>query len=287
MAHLQEGEITRLAEGNVDEVERERFLKHLAECEHCLKVYSYTLEFIQEERRGKFLLKFPVLKKIFQYPYTQSMETLFKKKVYIPAFAALLLILVTLPFVIKMFMNNEITAAKLDYIEEIIMEMHKPKHYDFLPSNDKFYAAVRAGFFTEELSVVLPSKNKKELGTTISRILMNQLKIIAGNKPGSPFPGPGEIRKDNFKTMVNRISSGMEAAALAELYQFGRFVERSLLATFENKLPEKKEIEKYRDRLKHCDLPKGVFDKLEDLKTAADMKKIRKLWEGIKEIFLI
>lgn len=286
MAHLQESEITRLAEGNVDEVERERFLKHLAECEHCLKVYSYTLEFIEEERRGKFLLKFPVLKKIFKYPYTQSMETLFKKKVYIPAFAALLLILVTLPFVVKMFMDDEITTAKLNYIEESIMKKDKSRPHGFSPSNDTFYAAVRAGFFTEELSVVLPFKNKKELRTTISRMLTNQLKIIAANKPGSPFPGPGEIRKDNFKAMVNRISDGMEATALSELYQFGRFVERSLLATFENKLPEKEEIEKYRESLKRCDLPKGVFDKLEELKTATGMENIRELWEGIKEIIL-
>jgi hypothetical protein len=214
------------------------------------------------------------------------MEALFKKKVYIPAFAALVLILVTLPFVIKMFMDDEITAAKLNYIEEIIMKRDKPKSYDFSPSNDKFYAAVRAGFFTEELNVVLPSKNKKELGTTISRMLTNQLKIIAENKPDSPFPGPGEIRKDNFKAMVNRISDGMEAAALSELYQFGRFVERSLLATFENKLPEKKEIEKYLVSMRHYDLPRGVFDKLEELKTTTGMEKNRELWEGIKEIVL-
>lgn len=287
MTHLEDKDIAKFAEGNVDQNTRKKFLIHISECDSCLKAYTDTLRFVEEERRGKFLLKFPILKKIFQYPYTQPIDVLFKRKVYLPAFAALVLILVSLPFVVRMLKDNEITAAKLKYIEESIMNLNDLKPYTFSPSSDTFYAALRAGFFTEELNVVLPSKNKKELGTTISRLLTNELKIIAGNKPGSLFPGPGEIRRDNFKKAVNNIRDGMEAVSLSELYQFGRFVERSLLATFENKLPNRKEIKKYRESLKHYGLPKGVFEKLEELETAADIENIRELWKGIKDIFLI
>ena len=59
MTHLEVEDISRLAEGNVEKSEHEKFIKHIAQCEKCRKVYSTTLKFVEKERAKKKVLRLP------------------------------------------------------------------------------------------------------------------------------------------------------------------------------------------------------------------------------------
>ena len=77
----------------------------------------------------------------------------------------------------------------------------------------------------------------------------------------------------------------LETKSLFQLFQFGRFVERSILATFEKKTTKKNELEKYLQIVRKYNLPKSVSGKLEAIKKTSGITERRELWDDVKEIF--
>jgi hypothetical protein len=96
MTHLEVEEIASLAEGNVAAPEHEQFIKHIAQCEDCRKIYSTTLKFVERERAKKKVLRLPGLPKIEIPKFLQSFGTLFQTKLLrpLPALALLILIII-------------------------------------------------------------------------------------------------------------------------------------------------------------------------------------------------
>ncbi|MGD2086900.1 MAG: tetratricopeptide repeat protein [Candidatus Aminicenantes bacterium] len=96
MTHLEVEEIASLAEGNVAAPEHEQFLKHIAQCEDCRKLYSTTLKFVERERTKKKAFRLPGFPKIEISQFLQSFATLFKNKILrpLPALALLILIMI-------------------------------------------------------------------------------------------------------------------------------------------------------------------------------------------------
>jgi hypothetical protein len=290
MKHLDDEDIARLVDGNIHEHERETFLQHFAECESCLKAYTDTLKFAMEEKKRESSLRFPIPEKIFAFPLRKSFAFLFQKKVFVPALAILVVILVTLPFMVKKKMtDNKIAADKIQYIEGNIMKKEETSGYSFSPTGDKdiikINAAIRAGFLTEDLHVVLYADNKETLKIGIIKKLTDELQKIWESETLSILPSPAKVKRENFKEILDKIHGKLESASLVDLYRFGRFVEHSILLTFENRQPKKREVEKYMEIAQKYNLPPGVFKTLKAFKITADAAENRETWLEIKKLF--
>jgi hypothetical protein len=221
------------------------------------------------------------------YPYLQYVGFFFKRKLVVPALAFLILLLVFLSPLIRKTTTNETNTAKLKYIEECIMKKENQENYGLFPSKNLINSAIRAGFFTEDLEVVLHSNGKKELEIKITRMLETELKKIVEdeNQMDLAFLRLEEMSKTSFKKMVLEIRQILEPKSLFQLYQFGRFVERSILATFEKKTTKKNELEKYLQLVRKYNLPKSIPGKLEEIKKTSGVTERRELWNDVKEIF--
>jgi hypothetical protein len=205
----------------------------------------------------------------------------------VPALAFLILLLVILSPLIRKTTTNEANTAKLKYIEECIMKKENRENYGLFPSKNLINSAIRAGFFTEDLEIVLHSGGKKELEIKITRMLTAELERIVEDegKMDLAFLRLEEMSKTNFKKMALEIRQMLETKSLYQLYQFGRFIERSILATFEKKTPKKNELEKYLQIVRKYHLPKSIPGKLEEIKKTSGAAEKRDLWNDVKEIF--
>jgi hypothetical protein len=280
MRHLEDEDIARLIDGNISKKERETFLKHLSECETCLSVYSETLKFIEEDEK-----KIPFTEKI-KIPaqrFWQTIETIIPKKVLIPATAALIIILLMVPFVLNERHQRRIKNAQVEFIAKSFEEMET---YPFSPSKDEIVAAVRTGTFVEDLSLLV-NTGEKELKMKIVKKLNGELKKFISEK--SSFPQYlVNIDRKNYETIVQNIRALIEKRSLSELFQFGCFVEHSILSTYENKTPNQEDIDKYQ-RIAHKykgKLPIGVFKELKKLKPTIVKEKSKSICIAIKQIFL-
>ena len=85
--HLNHEEKARLIDGTLSERERERYLKHIAECRECFDIVTDSVRLLQEfneqEKPGRYFL------------------VVMKRRKFIPLLAAAVLLAVTLPFVWK------------------------------------------------------------------------------------------------------------------------------------------------------------------------------------------
>jgi hypothetical protein len=287
MRHPEEKDIARFADGNISKVEREAFLEHFSQCESCLKAYTDTLKFSEERKKRRWFQCFPITANISIYPYLQSVDFFFKRKLVVPALAFLILLLVILSPLIRKTTTNEANTAKLKYIEECIMKKENQVNYGLFPSKNLINSAIQAGFFTEDLEVVLHSSGKKDLKIKITRMLAAELEKIVEDEGEMDlaFLCGEEMNKTTFKKMVLKIRQMLETKSLFQLYQFGRFVERSILATFEKKTPKKNELEKYLQIVRKYNLPKIIPGKLEEIKKTSGAAEKRDLWNDVKEIF--
>jgi hypothetical protein len=287
MRHIEEKDIARFADGNISKAEREAFLDHFSQCESCLKAYTDTLKFAEERKKNRWFLFFPITVNISVYPYLQYVGLFFKRKLVVPALAFLILLLVILSPLIRKTTTNEANTAKLKYIEECIMKKENQENYGLFPSKNLINSAIRAGFFTEDLEIVLHSGGKKELEIKITRMLTAELERIVEDegKMDLAFLRLEEMSKTNFKKMALEIRQMLETKSLYQLYQFGRFIERSILATFEKKTPKKNELEKYLQIVRKYHLPKSIPGKLEEIKKTSGAAEKRDLWNDVKEIF--
>jgi hypothetical protein len=285
MRHLEDEDIARLIDGTISKKEREDFLKHLSECETCLSVYSETLKFMEKEKekKRKTIWKlFPETKKIADR-FGKAIATMFPKKRLIPALAVLIIILLMVPFVLNELHQRRIKKAQVEFIAKNIEEMET---YAFSPSKDIIYAAVRAGIFVEDLSLLV-NTGEKELKTKIATMLSGELKIFI-SETSALLKHVENIDRKNYETIVRNIRALVEKQSLSELFRFGCFVEHSILSTYENKTPNQEDINKYqRIAQKYKDkLPIGVFKELKKLKPNLKKEKSKNICVAIKQIFL-
>jgi len=288
LTHLEDEDIARFVDGNVNKNEREEFLKHFSECDACLKAYAETLKFVEEEeaeKKGKYILRFP---KGLHIKFRQIFGVFSWKPVAAAVVVVLLVIFLLAPLVRKKGPGDEVLSTKIQYIEDSIMKMEETENYAFSPSMDKnkVNAAVRAGFFIEDLQVLFQSNQKEELKTKIIEKCAKELKFIFADEADPPLTGVETIKKENFKRVVKKVQEGLENQALFGPYQLGRFVERSILSSFENKLPGKKEIEKYLVIAEKNNLPPGVVKDFARLKNTGGLIENKEICRDIKEVFL-
>jgi hypothetical protein len=288
LTHLEDEDIARFVDGNVNKHEREQFLKHFSECDACLKAYAETLKFVEEEeaeKKGKYILRFP---KVLPIKFRPLFGAFSWKPVAVAVSAVLLVIFLLVPLVRKKGPGNEVLSTKIQYIEGSIMKMEETENYAFSPAMDKnkVNAAVRAAFFIEDLHVLFQSNQKEELESTIIEKCVKELKFIFADQADSPFIGLETIKKQDFKRVVKKMQEGLEKQALFGPYQLGKFVEGGILSSFENKRPLKKEIEKYLVIAGKSNLPPGVVKDFERLKNTSGVIESREICRDIKEVFL-
>jgi hypothetical protein len=285
MRHLEDEDIARMIEGTVSKTERETFLRHLSECSACFNVYTETLKFVEGEKQKKV----PWIEKIKPalQRFRLTVGTIFTNKRLIPAFVSSIIIVLIAIFVMNHLLHREIENNKMVYIEKIVEEIEDREVHAFSGSKGEIYAALRAGIFVEDLSLVVNAGEKEKLKTKIAKTLSRQLEVFASKK--SPLLHElANIEKKNVETVVKRISGLFASHSYSELFRFGRFVEQSILSTYENNTPKQENIEKYQRILQKYEdtLPLGVFRELKKLKTTTGDKEIRDVFISIKEIFL-
>ncbi len=290
MKHLEDEDIARFVDGRVNRDEREEFLNHFSQCETCFEAYTDALHFMEEQKRSKTYRDFPIFKALRAVSFKEIAGVFSRRRVYVPALALLVLVLVLVPLVKQMITGDKITRAKLHYIEESIKNAGEPAAYSFSPSKDKemiqITAALRAGFFCEDLHTALNSDAKQDLVVEIIHRLSGELRKILGGASDTLIPLLPGIRKENFPALVEQIQRRLGTRALSGLFSFGRFVEGAILSTFENKCPAKKDVEKYRAIAQKSGLPAGVLKDLNRLANAADVMECREICRDIKEVFL-
>ncbi len=287
MKHLEDEDIARMIEGKINKKEREAFLRHFSECSACFNIYTETLKFVEGEKQRKV----PGIEKI--KPVLQrfwlAAGTIFPDKRFIPAFASLVIIVLIGIFVINYLLQRaiEIENNKTAYIEKTFEEIGNRDFHGFSGSKGEIYAALRAGIFVEDLSLVVKAGRKEELKTKIVKMLGRHLTVLAGEE-STLLQELANIEKKNVETVVNRIRELMEKRSRDDLFRFGRFVEQSILSTYENKTPKQEDIEKYRRILqKYGDtLPLGVFRELKKLETTSGVEESKTRCTAIKEILL-
>lgn len=286
MKHFELEELARFAEGKVKDSEQETFIRHLAECGECFKAYSDILTFVEEEYKKRFILKFPDLEKIKIgfHRFWQGMRTLIRNRrpVLVPVFAALIIVLLMVPYLLNILHEKRIEDTK---IQQISMGIENIGTRGFAPTGNKPAAALHAGIFVEDLTLVINAGGNKELKTKITKILNRQLETLI-HKENSLLKELADIEKKNLPGLVQRIPDLLGHRSLAQLFGFGRFIEHSFLLFFENKLPPQDDIEKYIAIARTQGLPQGVLKNLEKLKTNKSVEQGKKYCIAIKNIFL-
>ncbi len=249
MTHLKHEEIAKLVEGNVNSKDRRTFLTHISQCDRCSAVYSDTARFMEEEA----VPPKPDLKAVVQtVRETFTAFTAWKYRFAAAAAAAVFLLLTLLPVASKENARG-IEYARSAHIETNLTQL---EILTFSPARDDVYAAIRTGILSEDLSELDNLSHNAALRQKLVNLLNRQ--------PGTSRPPDPQQR--------------------AELTRFGRFLERSALDTFENKLPKPQDIAAYRRIAQKYRLPRGVLIGLKKLETAAGPKKYRDVHRKITEI---
>lgn len=281
MIHPDVEEIARFAEGNVDKSEHDKFIKHIARCDKCRKVYSTTLKFVEKEKTKKKVPGLPgfqaALSSILHY-----VSNFFANKRLRPAFAAviLILLLLTVPF----FFDRG--GPIDDQVQSIKERFLSPKsEYGFSGSSDEISSAIRAGIFIEDLAVVSNHAEEKTLEKKIGERLIVQLKNISPGETDKLFPNPEDIGEP--EKAVKNIEELIESHSLTGPFLFGRFLELSFLGTFKDKCPKSEEIEKFQQISRELGLPPGVLRALNEFKNVTTKNDIRNICEEIEKIFFL
>lgn len=281
MEHLEDEDIARMIDGTISKRERERFLEHLSGCDSCLTVYNESLKFVEQEGKEKSVLKMPNLGGIADR-FWQTVKSIFATRRLIPVYAVLLIVVVLLPFLLK-------ENVQVKYIEDTTALLESRGVHSFVGSNNEMYAAVRAGIFTEELSLLVDYGGKEELRGKLVKWLINELKVLFSTGVDSLLPDLSNLEEGTFDAIVQRIRDMLEKRSLEELFQFGRFVEQGILSCTDGKRPLVEEVEKYRSLVasQYQDkLPPGVLKELNKFSAATGINESKEILTGIKDIFL-
>jgi hypothetical protein len=288
MKHIEDEDIARMIEGKISKKERKEFLKHLAECDICLTIYSDTFKFMKEEKKRTTILKFSpfgILKKIAQI-FLSRTRLLLSNKIMKPALAVLLIIILIVPVILNEIYEKKIEKAKIQQISEDLERMNIRA---FSPMKDPIFAAIQAGIFTEDMFLLIESSDASDLKMKICKMLKNKLKTIFRNEKLEYIPNIENMNRENFQFIIQRVLEETEKQSLLQLFQFGRFIEHSILDFSENKIPDIVEVFKYRDivqRYKY-EIPQGVVKQLKKLEKEIGIKESKKAFENIKKIIFI
>lgn len=255
MTHLKHEEIAKLIDGNIDGKDRRRFLTHISHCDHCSALYSETARFMEEEGNIKSTLRFPILLKPGLQTAVQIVRETFTTAKYglTTAAVAVFLLLAVLPFVSKKTSHGGMENARWAHIEANITQL---EILTFSPARDDVYAAIRTGILSEDLAVLDNVSHNPALKQKLLNLLNRQ-------------PGTGQP---------------MNPRQRAELTRFGRFLERSALDTFENKLPKPLDIAACVRVAQKYHLPRGILIRLKKLETVSGAKEYRAVHQKITEI---
>jgi tetratricopeptide (TPR) repeat protein len=280
MAHLEIEEIARFAEGNVNESEHERFLKHIAQCEKCRKAYSATLKFVEKERAKKKALKLPGFPKIEIPRFLESFGTLLTKNRLAAAIAAVVVIVIMVSFIFNMFPNRTIYKKQMVFI---------PKNNRGIGYKgfDAIYpltvSAARAGFFVEDLFKILEGPDRGELENTL-HLLKRELTNIFKEKDDRFSLDPQEIGKEDLETVVQAITE-LNNIPVSEVFQFGRFVERTIFNSFKKERADQEEVDKYLRSAEKNSLHRDVIKILKEVNSITDLYEYREAWISVRNAF--
>lgn len=281
MSHLDNEHIAGLIDGTITKKERETFLEHLSGCKECLTVYSETLKFIEEEKAEN--VPFGERLKITVRRFGDSMNALFPQKILIPAAVVLVLIVFITPILLNQIRQAKIREHQVGYIADSVTETET---YALAPSTDEVYAAVRAGIFVEDLSLIVNISKEEMLQTKVAGMLGNQLKLF-DTEENALSTDAGHVEKTNFETVVQRIGELMEKRSLSDAFQLGRFVEQTTLSTFKGKIPDPAIVDGFLQIARKYEhkFPVGVFKELEKMKKTTESTEVRELSGNIRKIF--
>jgi hypothetical protein len=259
MAHLKDEDMARLIEGRVNKRERADFLKHLSQCDACLDTYTETLKFVEgEKQREKAEVTLAPIKRTAPRFWKYALPA---------AAAALLIILVLLPYL-------SVDNARIKYVKRSAAEIEHFIDNAFVSPPNREYAAVRAGILIEDLGLLVQAPGQREWTGKIVRMLAKNLDI--------QLPAVGQ---ENFKMVLESIRQLLERESLAELFQLGRFIEYTILSTFEGEMPKPVDIGKFLAIAQTHDLPPGVVKGLQGLEMAGGIEESRRICVSIKEVF--
>ena len=282
MKHLDDEDIALMIDGRVSKEARERFLKHLFQCDTCFKIYNESLNFIEQEDKKKIFFKMPNHGKIADQ-FWQPTKTMLANKGLIPVYTVFLIAIILLPFLL--IKDN----SRIEYIEKSIAGLKSNESHYFMSSNNLVYAAVRTGIFTEELLCLSKYSGEENLKGEVVHRLVNELRVIFKTEVDSLLPDLVYTEEGAFETAVWHIKHMLDQQLLGEFFQFGRFVEQSIFSSFNNKLPCLERVGKYRQLIVykyHKKLPVGVLKELNKFSGATRIRESNDIFMNIKEIFL-
>lgn len=268
MAHLNDEDIARLIEGEIDRREREDFLKHLSQCEDCLDTYTETMKFIEGEKQRERA-------EVMEARITRNVPGFWKYA--LPSVAALLIILIIFP---SLMPEND----RIKYVKKSVAEVEHVIDNTFVGSPNREYAAVWAGILIEDLSLLVQASGKQEWTAKIGKILVKNLEIfkIENSDLSRQLSALG---RKNFELVLESIRQLFERESLFELFRLGRFIEHTILSTFEKEMPKQGNIGKCLSIAQKYDLPPGVVKGLLKLEIATDTEESRRICTSIKLIF--
>jgi len=288
MAHLKEEEIASMAEGNVKGPENEKFLKHLAECETCFKAYTDTLKFVEEERkRGAWWRTFrlPGFKTIRGKLRLPEFRFPIPPKVLVPAAAGLIIVLLAGAYILNELHQKEIRNFQVQHLTSVSTQMDNIGVQSFSGTKGEIMAAFRAGVFVEDLSLLVKVRGQEELTAKTRNRLIEELKTLT-IESDDLFRKVGCIERKSYKDIIEQTGELLKRHSYHDLFQFGRFVEQSILSTYADKRL-KVDINKYLQISQTYNLPQGVSKEFRRLDTRTlENNKIREIYIEIKDIFL-
>jgi hypothetical protein len=284
MGHLKHEDMAGMIGGNVGKRARKKFLKHLSRCESCSKVFTETLKFFEEEEKNGGLLKLPAYGKRAGSRFWEVIGAMFKKPALVPALAAVIIILSVVPFLI-IGPGPGSTNARIESAKAFVSEIKGPGRYRLVEAKDIIDSVVCTGIIVEYLLMLEKSPQEEDFLREIDEILSVELKNIFKSETDRLFPDLANINRKNLPNVTRSIAGQLAARSLSGPFRFGRFLERTLLDTFEEKRPGEEEIDKYLQIARELEFPPGVVTRLKKLKEARESGMIRSLCTEIKKIF--
>jgi hypothetical protein len=284
MTHLKEEDMARMISGNVGKKERKKFLEHLSRCESCHKVFTDTLRFIAEEEKGEDILRLPGYSIKEDSRFRWVIDAMFKKPVLVPALAAAIIILLMVPFFIT-GPGPDSLKDKRENAKAFVSEITSQGPYNLAGSKNIIDSAVCTGIIVEDLFLFVKAPVQEQLSREMAEILMVELRNILKDDVVKLLPGLPNIKKEDLQKTVDSVEEQLVRRSLSEPYHLGRFLEQTLLETFDEKKPGEEEIDKYLQMAREMELPAGVVTRLAELKKAPGFERIRSLCKEIKKIF--
>jgi len=282
MEHLKEEDMARMIQGNIRNRERKKYLQHLSQCDSCSKVFSETLKFFQEEEKKEDILKIPGFTQIAGSRFRQIIDVIFKRPLLVPALAAVIIILTIVPFLI-IGPGPGILKAKRENVKEFFSEIQG--NQSLVELKDVKESAVCIGIIVEDLLLFVEAPSDEDLFREVAEILHLELKNIFKNDIEKLFPGLSNIERKNLQKAAGSIEEQLANRSLSTPFRFGRFLEQTLLGTFEEKRSGAEEIDKYLKIARELEFAPGVVTRLEKLKEVTDLDRIRSLCKEIKRMF--